>query len=192
MPNGVPLGSRLQQWRGWGQGQEHGEVPWSEVLSAFKTYAESGAAGHQGMNRPEANKAQSRRLYKEVFGQGNYHVADQILAEHHVSHGPGTPPVSGSAAIKRQAQLLRTALPDFAVELVDQLADADRVASRWRATGTHTGPLHLPGTTAEPTGQPVCFEEIRIDRYHHEQIAESWFIPDRMTLWQQLGLFPSP
>ena len=92
---------------------------WSEVLSAFKTYAESGAAGHQGVSSPQANKAQSRRLYEEVFGRGNYHVADQILADHHVSHGPGTPPASGSASIKRQAQLLRTALPDLAVELVE-------------------------------------------------------------------------
>lgn len=165
---------------------------WSEVLSAFKTYAESGAAGHQGVSSPQANKAQSRRLYEEVFGRGNYHVADQILADHHVSHGPGTPPASGSASIKRQAQLLRTALPDLAVELVDQLADGDRVASRWRATGTHTGPLHLSGRSAEPAGQPVCFEEIRIDRYDDERIAESWFIPDMMTLWQQLGLVASP
>jgi predicted ester cyclase len=186
------LGCHIHEWPGWSPGQEHGDVLWSEVLSAFKTYAESGAAGHLGMSRPEANKAQSRRLYTEVFGRGNYHVADQILAEHYVGHGPGTPPANGSASIKRQAQMLRTALPDFAVELVDQLADGDRVASRWRATGTHTGPLHLPGRTARPTGQPVCFEEIRIDRYHDERIAESWFIPDRMTLWQQLGLVPSP
>jgi predicted ester cyclase len=98
----------------------------------------------------------------------------------------------GPAPIKRQAQLLHTAFPDLAVEFVDQLADVDRVASRQRAAGTHAGPLRLPGRSARPTGQPVCFEEIRIDRYHDKRIAESWFIPDRMTLWQQPVLVPSP
>jgi hypothetical protein len=33
---------------------------------------------------------------------------------------------------------------------------------------------------------------MRIDRYVDGQIVEPWFLPDRMTLWRQLGLFPAP
>lgn len=56
-------------------------------------------------------------LYQEVFGRGHYHVAGQILAGYHVSHGPGPPPATGSASIKRQAQpgnfpARQTFLPD--------------------------------------------------------------------------------
>jgi hypothetical protein len=29
------------------------------------------------------------------------------------------------------------------------------------------------------------------DRHAGGKIVESWFIPDRFTLWQQLGLMPS-
>jgi hypothetical protein len=25
-----------------------------------------------------------------------------------------------------------------------------------------------------------------------DEIVEAWFLPDRMTLWRQLGLFPGP
>ena len=136
----------------------------------------------------ESHKALSRRLYEEVFGAGRVDVADEILAETCVSHGPGTPPVVGTQGIKAQAAVLRGAIPDLRVTLEDQLGDGDRVASRWSASGTHTGALRLPAGAVPPTGGPIAFTEIRIDRYDGDRIVESWFIPDRLSLWQQLGL----
>jgi len=62
------------------------------------------------------------------------------------------------------------------------------VASRWNGRGTFTGPLALPTGPVEPNGKPVSFEEIRIDRVVDGRIIESWFIPDRFTLWQQMGV----
>jgi len=142
---------------------------------------------------PDDNKLLARRLYFEVFGEGRLETADEILAEGCVSHGPGTPPLLGSAQIKRQAGILRTAMPDLRVTLEDQLAEDDRVASRWMGSGTNTGDLPLsPAATLPATGRPIAFGEIRIDRFENGRIAESWFIPDRFTLWQQLGLIPAP
>lgn len=136
----------------------------------------------------EANRAASKRLYEEVFGLGHVDVADEILAPDVISHGPGSPPVAGTEQIKRQAAVLRGAFPDLAVELADQFSSGDRVCSRWSARGTHTGELVMPGAALPPTGRPIAFEEIRIDRYRDGRIAESWFIPDRLSLWQALGL----
>jgi predicted ester cyclase len=76
------------------------------------------------------------------------------------------------------------------VTLEDQVAEGDRVASRWTGSGINTGELRLPTGVVPPTGRPVEFGEIRIDRFANGRIVESWFIPDRMTLWQQLGLLP--
>lgn len=140
----------------------------------------------------EANKAASRRLYEEVFGLGHVDVADELMAADAISHGPGAPPVTGTDQIKRQAMLLRGAFPDLTATLVDQLAEADRVCSRWSATGTHIGELRLPGAAMPPTGKPIAFEEMRIDRYAGGRIVESWFIPDRLSLWQSLGLVQTP
>jgi hypothetical protein len=39
--------------------------------------------------------------------------------------------------------------------------------------------------------QNISFDEIRIDRHVGGSIVESWWIPDRFTLWQQLGLLPA-
>jgi predicted ester cyclase len=141
----------------------------------------------------DANKAASRRLYEEVFGQGHLEVADEILAPDAISHGPGLQPVVGTDGIKGQALVLRGAFPDLATHLEDQLADGDRVCSRWSATGTHTCELRMPGVVLPPTGKPIAFEEIRIDRFRDGRIVESWFMPDRLTLWQALGLsIPAP
>ncbi len=139
----------------------------------------------------EDKKALSRRLYEEVFGKGNLAAADEILARSCVSHGPGLPPQTGTDGIQRQALALRSAAPDLRVTLEDQVAEGDRVASRWTARGTHTGVLPLPSGPVQPSGAAIEFAEIRIDRYAGGQIVESWFIPDRFTLWQQLGLIPS-
>jgi hypothetical protein len=122
------------------------EDPWVSALAAFKTYIEAAANETEArwptprwqnlrihdtvMNDPDAHERQSKQLYEEVFGRGDYDAADDVLTEDHVSHGPGSPPVIGSADIKRQARLLHMAFSEFRVELLDQLAEGDRVASR--------------------------------------------------------------
>jgi len=139
------------------------------------------------------NKAQARRLYEEVFGRGNFAAADEILAPDCISHGPGVPPTTGTGGIKAQAERLRTSFPDLRTILNDQLAEDDRVASRWTGTGTFSNRLEVPGMPPlEPSGQTITWDEIRIDRFANGRIVESWFIPDRMGLFQQLGLFRAP
>jgi predicted ester cyclase len=140
----------------------------------------------------EENKALARRLYLEVFGAGNMAAADEILAPDCISHAADQPPRLGTGGIKAQAAVLRSAIPDLATTLEDQVAEGDRVASRWNGSGTHTGELRMPGVLVPPSGRHVSFGEMRIDRIENGRIVESWFIPDRLTLWQQLGLIPEP
>ncbi len=111
----------------------------------------------------EAHKAASRRLYEEVFGRGNLAVADEVMSPTSVNRGPGTPPDVGTEFIKRQAALLRGAMPDFRVSLLDQLAEGDRVASRWNGSGTFTGQFVLPSGALTANGACVSFDELRID-----------------------------
>ena len=151
------------------------------------------------MNEPNSmdgpigrRKALAARLYFEVFGKGNLGAADEIMSSEVVSHPPGLPARPGTDGIKAQALVLRTAIPDLRVDLDDQIAESDRVATRWRGSGTNTGPLNLPTGEVPPSGASIEFSEIRIDRFDGDRIVESWFLPDRFTLWQQLGLLPTP
>ena len=133
-------------------------------------------------------KERSRTLCVELFGKGNINVAHEIMAPSIVSHGPGALTTKGEGTIIRQALLLRRAMPDLRVSCDDQVVEGDRVTTRWSATGTHSGPLTLPGETVEPTGKTITFSEMRIDRYDGETIVESWVTPDRNTAWPQIRL----
>jgi predicted ester cyclase len=139
----------------------------------------------------EMNKALARRIPVEAISEGNLAILDEVLAPDHVSHAdPGVLP-SGSAAMRRQLAELREAFPDIRITIEDQLVEGDRVATRFRAEGTHRGPLRTPqGMTVPPTGRPVRFWGISIDRIAGGRIQETWFIEDTSRVPEQLGLVP--
>jgi predicted ester cyclase len=66
------------------------------------------------------------------------------------------------------------------------------VCSRWTGSGTHDADLVLPMGSVPASGKRISFDEIRIDRFLEGRIVESWFIPDRFSLWSALGLVGPP
>jgi predicted ester cyclase len=68
----------------------------------------------------------------------------------------------------------------------DHVADGDKVAVRWTATGVHTGTFYNIG----PTGMPVVINGNDIARIVDGRIAEVWVCSDLVALLQQLGAFP--
>jgi steroid delta-isomerase-like uncharacterized protein len=71
--------------------------------------------------------------------------------------------------------LLRTALPDFHIEIEDAFAAGNRVAMRLTFSGTHQGDL----LGAAPTGKRISFTGVNLYRLEDGRIAETW----QMTDW---------
>jgi predicted ester cyclase len=136
------------------------------------------------------NKTTARRILEEAFGKGDLKVIDQCIASSHVDHDPANPPSmpNGPAGIKMIVQTYRGAYPDLRMTIDDQIAEGDRVVTRWTARGTHQGPL---GEIA-PTGRKVTVTGITIDRLLGGKIAESWTTWDYAGMLQQLGAMPRP
>ncbi|HEV2919406.1 MAG TPA: ester cyclase, partial [Actinomycetota bacterium] len=61
--------------------------------------------------------------------------------------------------------------------------EGDRVATRWRAQGTHRGPF--AGVPA--TGQPVEISAIHVHRVAGGRLAELWEAINLLSLLRQLG-----
>jgi predicted ester cyclase len=80
----------------------------------------------------------------------------------------------------------RAAFPDLRLTIEDQIAEGDKVVTRFTARGTHRG--KLPGIA--PTGKQVTTTAIIINRYTGGKIAESWINGDILGLLQQLGVIP--
>ena len=136
----------------------------------------------------EENKALSRRVIEEIFNAGNLDLADELIAQDHVHHDPAMPEEGhGPEHMKEFANMYRTAFPDVRVQIEDQIAEEDRVATRWVASGTHEGEL----MGIAPTGNRVTVAGMTIDRIANGQVAETWDNYDALGMMQQLGVIPS-
>ena len=138
----------------------------------------------------ETNKTVSRRFLEEVFGKGKLNVLDEIIAKDHVNSGPGTIPglPNGPEGSKQFVTAYRNAFPDLHLTIDEQIAEGDKVVTRWTGHGTHQG--ELAGLPA--TGKSSTVTGISIDRIVNGKIAESWGIFDEFGLMQQLGVIPMP
>ena len=135
------------------------------------------------------NKALARRLYEDVWNQGNLDVAGELLAPAYVAHDPGTPErPNGIEGEQQTASLYRSAFPDLHFVLEDVLTEGDAVAVRFTASGTHRG--ELMGMPA--TGKHATVTGISIFHVEDGKITEHWVIFDALGLLQQLGAIPTP
>jgi steroid delta-isomerase-like uncharacterized protein len=133
------------------------------------------------------NKAILRRWFEEVWNQGNTATVDELLPEDGVAHGLG-PDLRGPAAFKEFHATFRNAFPDIHIDIEDVIAEGDKVAYRWTATGTHQG--HLLGIP--PTGRSPRFTGMGIVRIRNGRIVEGWNVFDQLGMFQQLGVQQLP
>ena len=138
----------------------------------------------------ERNKANFRRLYDEVFNQGDLAAADELIAARVVEHQPQPgvdPDANGPELVKQIATFYRTAFPDLHITVDDLVAEGDRVAGRVTITGTHHGALlDIP-----PTGKRIEIVSIDIIRYEGGKAVEHWGQTDTVSMMQQLGVMPA-
>jgi steroid delta-isomerase-like uncharacterized protein len=134
----------------------------------------------------EDTKALYRQFVEEVINRGNLAAAEDLVSPEFVDHAapPGTTDYR-RAALERQA-MLRSAFPDLRLAIEDQLAEGDKVVTRFTVRGTHQGAfMGLP-----PTGKPVAVTGIDITRWRGGKLAEHWVQLDTLGLLQQLGALP--
>ena len=80
-----------------------------------------------------------------------------------------------------------SAFSDRQVEIADQVIAGDKVATRWQATGVHSGDFNgIPAT-----GRHFRMTGISIARIAGGKIVESWEVTDDAGLLRQLGVLPS-
>jgi steroid delta-isomerase-like uncharacterized protein len=138
---------------------------------------------------PAALKALARRHFEELWEQGNLAAADELYDPTCLGHCGISPdqtdyPASEKAVLARD----RAGLPDATVTVEDQLAEGDRVLTRWTLRATHTVPLF--GRPA--TGREIVLRGMHVHRIRDGRIVEVWAAPDTLGLFTQLGLVPDP
>ena len=134
----------------------------------------------------EENKTTVCRFYDEVFNKGNLDVVDDIFSPDYVI-GDLPPDKSPSReGIKQTALMYRNAFPDLHFTIHDTIAEEDKVAVRFVATGTHKGLF----SGIEPTNNQVEIKCISMYRFKDGKIVEGWARRDDLGTFQQLGVIP--
>ncbi|MDX2167577.1 MAG: ester cyclase [Deltaproteobacteria bacterium] len=139
------------------------------------------------------NKALVRRLYEELWGRGNLAVVDECVARDYVNHQRTIDPhvdapmsavdICGAEIFKQLVQAWRRGFPDVETSVEEQIAEGDKVVTRWVSRGTHSGPwMQVPAS-----GHSMVVEGISIDRVAGGKIVESWTNWDLLGLLEQIG-----
>lgn len=87
------------------------------------------------------------------------------------------------AATRAIAEHWLAGFPDYRFELLDLIAEDDKVVARMPFSGTQTGPV----LDLEATGRRVHVSEIVIFRIADGKIVEAWEEYDELGLRRQLG-----
>ena len=92
-----------------------------------------------------------RRLIEEPW-TGNMDVIDELIGSGYIGYDPSAPePISGPDGARTQIQQYIDGFPNGRITVDDQIAEGDKVASRWTARGTQTGEV----AGIAPTGKEV-------------------------------------
>jgi steroid delta-isomerase-like uncharacterized protein len=136
-----------------------------------------------------ANKEIVRRLVDGVWQDRNLALIDELVAQDYVGHDPIQPePIRGRDGFRQFVGMYQSAFHDATVTIDDQIAEGDRVMTRWTGRGTHTGEL----MGIAPTGKEVTVSGITVSRLAGGKIAEEWELMDALGMLVQLGAVPQP
>ena len=133
-------------------------------------------------NVRQGNKDVVLRQHYEVWNQARYDLIEEIYTEDYACHFIGGLESAGREALLAFVSGHRASFPDWTEEVVDLVAEGDRVVSRYVSTGTHLGEFQ----GVPPTGRKVTIPEVSVYRLENGRIAEQWGFPDGVSLMKQL------
>jgi predicted ester cyclase len=134
----------------------------------------------------EQNKAIVRRLLEEPW-KGDLRVVDELIDRTYVGYDPSTPePLRGPDGFKENVATYRAAYSDARITVDDQIAEGDKVATRWTGRGKHDGDL----MGIAPTGKQVTVSGLTLSRLANGKVIEEYTNWDTFGMMQQLGAVP--
>ena len=130
------------------------------------------------------HKLMIRKVFEEVWNKNDFSLIDEVYAPAYAAHVAGSPrDIEGPEQFKQFIALHGVLTSELHFRVEDQIAEGDRVATRWTAKSTTASGLISGGND----GQTVTVTGISIHRLAAGKIVESWDNWDALTLYQSLG-----
>ncbi|MDT0398460.1 MULTISPECIES: ester cyclase [Streptomyces] len=132
----------------------------------------------------QLNTDSARRFFEAVAHDDDLSAMAGLVEEHYHDHDPANEQdLIGLDHFRREMDVWRDGF-DFAFRIEDQIAQGDRVCTRWSWEGTHKADfLGIPAT-----GEKVTMTGTTVFRFGASgRIVEGWWQYDRLGLLARLG-----
>lgn len=130
----------------------------------------------------EKHKEIARFISQKVVNEKDYAPIDEYLTEDYVYHGLGGMTAHTQQGFKAAIEGFHAAIPDLKSEILDVVAEGDRLVLRFHFTGTHQGEfLGFPAS-----GAPLHFEGMIMRRFVDGKVVEDWDYFDFPTVVAQI------
>ena len=130
----------------------------------------------------EKHKKIARLISQKVVNEKDYAVIDEYLTDDYVYHGVGGMTAHMPQGFKAAIAGFHAAIPDLKSEILDMVAEGDRLVLRFHFTGTHQGEfLGFPAS-----GASLHFEGMIMRRFVDGKVAEDWDYFDFPTVVAQI------
>jgi ketosteroid isomerase-like protein len=138
---------------------------------------------------PKKNKEIIRKV-EEAWDQSRLDDLDKYFDPNFRSDAgiPGMEPTLATAKMAHQASMV--SFPDRKVQIMDMLAEGDKVAVRLRVTGSNLGGVAWFG--APPNGNKIDIEAISIYTLKDGKIVGHQAVNDGAQLLAQIGAWTPP
>lgn len=137
------------------------------------------------MSDLESNRKAASDFFRLVWNEKDESAIDRFIAENAAGNDPefGV----GRESFRNQWKQWIASFPDLNFEVKEIIAEGDRVVTRWRLTGTHTGPKFQGIPTSN---KKVSVDGVSIDTIKNGIILEGFDAWDSLGFRQQLGIIP--
>jgi len=129
-----------------------------------------------------------RNFVDVVLNKGGVEASEEFFWEDMVEQAPLPGQGPGLTGLKDVLRGMRAAFLNMHWSVQEQIAEGDKVVTRFEWTGTHRAEFF--GVPA--TGRSVKVWGVVIDRLEGGKIKDTRIIMDSLGLMMQLGAFPVP
>jgi steroid delta-isomerase-like uncharacterized protein len=125
-----------------------------------------------------------QKVFEQVWNQGDTSAADQIFADNYVANIANiSSPINSADEFKLFVAPFRALSPDMCFTIDDQVAEGDKVATRWTVRLQNSG----DGSVAEAADEGIVVTGMSMHKMTNGKLVESWDNWDSMTAFQSMG-----
>jgi predicted ester cyclase len=134
----------------------------------------------------EENKKTLQRYFDELMNDGDYSKVNEIIHEDFSGSGGGG--IKGIEAQKQQRDYMYSAVPDGRVEILEMIAEGDKIAVFQEVKGTLTGVFQ----GIKGKGQPIDRVWACIYEFKDGKVIRGLtrIVIDNLSFFQQVGALP--